>query len=378
MSQQSHPSVESLENRTFLSVSPMIAKPAKVATAYFDNRGRAVMTFTVGLNPNTLSGTTASIYKAGPDNTFGTADDLRLKTSVSYKKGRLTIGAATKVNQRYRVRLDASVIRDVNGRALDGEFNGIGKQSGNGRSGGSYDVVTNRAATTFARFTTTAGFIHVQLFGSTKPITVANFAHYMNEGAWDTTFFHRSVPGFVVQGGGFNISSKNQLGNVHSEGTIKNEPGISNTRGTIAMARTSAVDSATNQWFFNLANNAANLDNQNQGFTVFGQVLNDGSLQVMDKLATYSRVNAESIHPAFEELPVTDAPALQTRALNPSTDLIRVTRVAQLMNPSKTTVVASKAVPAVTPAPAASAVVSPLLAKAFSALKIEEDASLLA
>jgi cyclophilin family peptidyl-prolyl cis-trans isomerase len=279
---------------------------------------------------------------------------------------------------QYRIRLNGEAIKDENGLALDGEFK-AGKASGDGFAGGNYDVVSNGARKTTARFSTVSGYINMRLFGKTAPITAANFLHYANEGAWDTTFFHRSIPGFVIQGGGFNVSASDQLGQVHQETAIQNEFGLSNLRGTVAMARavdgdestTTDQNSATNQFFFNLSNsNAANLDHQEGGFTVFGQVLDDGSLQVMDAIATRPRINASSITSAFDNLPVRDAQALSSRALDPKGDLILITRVAMLMDPSATPNVQSSIKRSITPA-ATSAAVS--AAPLFAVKKIESD-----
>src|SRR4051812_13225972 len=205
-------------------------RPSQIATAFLDNRGQAFFTVSVALDPTTLSRKTASILTAGVDGQFGTADDARLYTAVEYRRGRLTLRADVPLNTKYRVRLNAGVIKDVNGLALDGEFK-AGKPSGDGVAGGSYEVVTATPSKTTVRFSTVAGFMNVRLFGKNTPITVANFQHYMNEAAWDDTFFHRSVKDFVIQGGGHNVI-RNHVGDVHTEANIQNEPGISNLRGT--------------------------------------------------------------------------------------------------------------------------------------------------
>jgi cyclophilin family peptidyl-prolyl cis-trans isomerase len=365
--QQASNVMEHLETRLLMRAP----RPVQIMTAFLDNRGQASFTVSVALNTATLTRKSATILTAGVDGVLGTADDKRVSTSVGYRKGRLTLTANLPVNTKYRVRLSASGIRDVNGLALDGEFKS-GKPSGNGIAGGNYDVVTATPAKTTARYTTSAGFINMRLFGTQAPITVANFMHYMNEGAWDTTFFHRSAHAFVIQGGGFNVGTNNVIGSVHSEGTILNEPGISNLRGTVAMARvddmnpatTADIDSATNQWFFNLSNTNTFLDSSNGGFTVFGQVLDDGSLKVMDAIAAFGTVNASSINSAFDTLPVKDAPAVIARgSLNPAGDLILVTRVAQLFGVVATTIV--QAHTASVAANASAAMVAPAMATPF-------------
>lgn len=122
---------------------------------------------------------------------------------------------------------------------------------------------------------------------SDKPVTVQNFLHYVRAGSYATNnlFFHRLLPGFVLQGGGFGTRETRSATKAFVSArpiptfpTITNEfavgPKVSNTYGTIAMAKLGGnPNSASAQWFFNLANNGANLDAQNGGFTVFGRVV---------------------------------------------------------------------------------------------------------
>ena len=157
---------------------------------------------------------------------------------------------------------------------------------------------------TTVRMQTSLGDIDIELFDTAAPQTVNNFLHYVASGAYRNTFIHRSVPGFIVQGGGFSWNSTtNQYGGVAQNPPVANEfsASRSNVRGTIAMAKLgSDPNSATSQWFFNLSNNAANLDAQNGGFTVFGKVIGNG-MQVVDAIAALARVNAGS---PFDNLPV--------------------------------------------------------------------------
>jgi peptidyl-prolyl cis-trans isomerase A (cyclophilin A) len=106
------------------------------------------------------------------------------------------------------------------------------------------------------------------------PVTSLNFLQYVEDGFYDGTIFHRVVPDFVVQGGGF-LPGPDMLEPDGLRDPIVNEfsPDRSNVRGTVAMAKVGGdPDSATSQFFFNLADNSANLDNQNGGFTVFATV----------------------------------------------------------------------------------------------------------
>jgi len=145
-----------------------------------------------------------------------------------------------------------------------------------------------------ACFNTNMGNFCIELFETHTPITTANFLNYINSGAYTNGIFHRSVPGFVIQGGGFKIVDSTEgksLAAVSTFAPIANEFKISNTRGTVAMAKVpDDPNSATSQWFINLTVNSQNLDNQNGGFTVFGRVIFDG-MTVID---------------AIENLPVTN------------------------------------------------------------------------
>lgn len=142
------------------------------------------------------------------------------------------------------------------------------------------------------------GHVDIRLFDELAPGTVANFLNYAGDGDYDWSFFHRSVPGFVLQGGGFTTDNDEQILRIPTDAPIENEYGIPNTRGTVAMAKVAAEydqegnlvpgtgpDSATSQFFFNLADNTETLnETQNGGFTVFGRVLGDG-MQNIDFLA---------------------------------------------------------------------------------------------
>ncbi len=150
---------------------------------------------------------------------------------------------------------------------------------------------------------TDLGDIEIELFDEQAPQTVANFLNYVNDGDYLNTFVHRSIPGFVIQGGGFNFFDGG-IGLVPTDPPVINEPGLSNIRGTIAMAKVAGdPDSATSQWFINLADNTG-LDTDNGGFTVFGQVVGNG-MDVADQIAALQVWNASG---AFSNLPLIDYP----------------------------------------------------------------------
>ena len=171
--------------------------------------------------------------------------------------------------------------------------------------------------------------VYLRLFDEITPATVTNFLNYvngttLNGGSYDGSFVHRSADNiggdFVIQGGGFTFDplvgdgtfSYNAVDDAYPGGLqevttdppIVNEFSLSNVRGTIAMAKLSGdPDSATSQWFINLADNSAILDGQNGGFTVFGEVISDG-MTVIDGIAAQPVFDRTDIHPAFGELPL--------------------------------------------------------------------------
>jgi cyclophilin family peptidyl-prolyl cis-trans isomerase len=153
-------------------------------------------------------------------------------------------------------------------------------------------------------FHTSLGNIAVQLYPDVAPQTVANFLNYVNSGGYQNSIIHRSVPGFVIQGGGFQVQNSSIIA-TPTNAPVVNEFHLSNTRGTIAMAKLgSDPNSATSQWFFNEADNSANLDSQNGGFTVFGKILDAASLAVMDEIAGLPTYDLSSANPAFNQIPL--------------------------------------------------------------------------
>jgi cyclophilin family peptidyl-prolyl cis-trans isomerase len=162
-------------------------------------------------------------------------------------------------------------------------------------------------ANSVVRFSSNVGDIDMELFDTETPLTVTNFLSYVNAGRYNQSFIHRSVPGFVIQGGGFGLNGTTVLP-VPTNAAVPNEPGISNLRGTVAMAKLgSSPDSATSQWFINLKDNSQNLDAQNGGFTVFGRVVGNG-MAVADRIAAFPTYDATAyLGGAFGELPLQNA-----------------------------------------------------------------------
>ncbi|MCK4378864.1 MAG: peptidyl-prolyl cis-trans isomerase [Deltaproteobacteria bacterium] len=131
-------------------------------------------------------------------------------------------------------------------------------------------------------FSTTKGKLTIELYANKAPISVKNFLAYVDSGFYDGVIFHRVIPGFVIQGGGFTA----EMAKKDTKAPIKNEAdnGLKNLRGTLSLARTQVVDSATTQFFINLQDNAA-LDHRadNFGYAVFGKVVE--GMDVVDTIA---------------------------------------------------------------------------------------------
>jgi peptidyl-prolyl cis-trans isomerase A (cyclophilin A) len=132
---------------------------------------------------------------------------------------------------------------------------------------------------------TSLGNVKLELFAKEAPISVKNFLDYVTGGFYDGTVYHRVIPGFMIQGGGFSADLKQKPTNP----PIKNEAdnGLKNLRGTLAMARTMVVDSATAQFFINVVDNGAlnhrDKTQQGYGYAVFGKV--SEAMDVVDKIA---------------------------------------------------------------------------------------------
>jgi cyclophilin family peptidyl-prolyl cis-trans isomerase len=166
------------------------------------------------------------------------------------------------------------------------------------RTGGTKAVVEEK--NTMLIIKTNKGNITVELFDKQTPITVSNFLSYVDSGHYRGTVFHRVIPGFMIQGGGMT----RDLGQKRTQAPIKNEAqaGLKNARGTLAMARTSQINSATSQFFINLVNNVP-LDHTSNasdgfGYCVFGRVV-----QGMDVVDAIAAVKTGTRGP-FENVPL--------------------------------------------------------------------------
>ena len=286
------PMIEPLEKRQLLAAGP------QVASIVCDNRGQSILTFTSTLKSTTVNSASVKVFTAGADLKLATADDVAVTSQLQVSGKLLYITANTQTGQFYRVVVTPAV-KGTNGKAV----------VGNTTKGGNYDAVTT-SQYFVARLSTPQGIVNIELANNT-PNTNQNFIDYANAGYWDGTFFHRNAASvnattfaetkshFVLQGGGFKVNPAGLIDEVPvftiaggNPRTVINEPINTNAIWTIAMAKVGTassrfpdpVNSATNQFFFNLQDNASNLDNQNGGFTAFGTVINDGSRTVVANL----------------------------------------------------------------------------------------------
>jgi peptidyl-prolyl cis-trans isomerase A (cyclophilin A) len=147
------------------------------------------------------------------------------------------------------------------------------------------------------RFETSLGDFTIEFYEKEAPESVANFKRYIDDGFFDGTIFHRIVPGFVIQGGGFT----EDMSQKRTKPPVKNEAdnGLKNKRGTLSMARTNDINSATSQFFVNLKDNDF-LDHSrgNFGYAVFAKVTE--GMDVVDKIAAVETGRKRG----FDDVPV--------------------------------------------------------------------------
>lgn len=145
------------------------------------------------------------------------------------------------------------------------------------------------ANNTIIEMETTAGTIEIELYNEQAPISTKNFTHYVKSGFYKDTIFHRAIPKFMIQGGGFDIAMNEKENN---RAPIQNEStnGLSNKRGTLAMARTNDPNSARSQFFINVEDNTF-LDRsaKNAGYAVFGEVKK--GMPIVDKISQMATRN---------------------------------------------------------------------------------------
>jgi cyclophilin family peptidyl-prolyl cis-trans isomerase len=358
--------VEHLEGRVFLHSGPL-----QVAGVVADNRGEIIITMNQAIRASNANTGAIQMYTPGPDGVLATADDTRVTTQLNYQPtgSRIIVRSAVPADTGYRVKLVSNRIETPDGDvSLDGEFSGAfpsgnGSQLPGGTKDGNFEfqVKNDKSTRPLLRWSTSEGVITTRFLKDVAPGHYSNFRAYADSGEYDNSFFTRNVPGFIIQGGSLRINDANTVVEPTPRAAIQNEFSRSNTRGTLAMAKQgNNPNSATNQFFFNLADNSQNLDNQNGGFTVFAEVTSASGLAVMDAVAGRSVVALHNPNTGNGQLPnfaatgLTDVPVnkptteftganevvnpqtneqrfVVTAGLDPSEDLIVIRRVAQLM-----------------------------------------------
>jgi cyclophilin family peptidyl-prolyl cis-trans isomerase len=147
---------------------------------------------------------------------------------------------------------------------------------------------------------TSMGNIEIELDRENAPVTVENFMNYVNLGFYDGTVFHRVIPGFMVQGGGFTTDGTEKETNAPIK--LESDNGLGNERGTVAMARTNQPDSATSQFFINVADNPfLDYAEGNEGYAVFGRVVS--GMDVVDEIKS---VPTTTKYGLYQDWPVED------------------------------------------------------------------------
>ena len=161
------------------------------------------------------------------------------------------------------------------------------------------------------RFETSHGAFTIELFPKEAPVTVENFLKYVDDGFFDGTIFHRIVPGFVIQGGGLTADFANKKTRASIGNEAKN--GLKNTRGSLSMARTSDINSATSQFFVNLSDNGF-LDHgpRDYGYAVFGRVTE--GMDVIDRIAAVTTGRRKG----YQDAPLEDVVIVAARRLEPA------------------------------------------------------------
>ena len=303
------PTIEHLESRCLLAVDTSNSASATL-NLYIDG-DRVTIPANVGVNAND---TTASVFTTSNNNKLFFNENSTVTLGNFFDTWRTNAGlAGNNANAILSSSQLLSAITDrdstlqlfVNGQ-LSSSFQNQQIEDGD-------SIVLVYGSNTVVSLNTNFGPIVVELYNTETPGTVANFLNYVNDGDYINSFFHRTTTFAtagvaVIQGGGFKTPSTtytntSQFTNVPKDPPIQNEPGISNLRATIAMAKTSDPNSATSEFFVNLDDGNSVLDNPNNsgGFTVFGQVLD---MTASDTIGNLPRRNEGGVYAA---LPVSNS-----------------------------------------------------------------------
>jgi len=299
--------IDDLEPRQLLTATP------EVTSITADNRGYAIVRFNSALDPSTVTRKNVFIFVAGKNGELGTSEDVEVLVHVSYSSTAeaIKVTGTIPANESYIVDITDHV-KGINGQGLHSTITHTGNVA--------YEAeVTPVAAGTdpVAMFTTNYGTLYVTLYETKVAVTVNNFILYANNGLYDGTIVHRMLPlsqlstnGIaVIQAGGYISKQDPETGlptPIPETNPIRLQAGISNTQGTLAMARGSAPNTATSQFFFNTVNNTS-LDSQGAGtgYAVFGKITNANSQTVLN---TIDAIPVEDLTPGqttdFTTIPI--------------------------------------------------------------------------
>jgi cyclophilin family peptidyl-prolyl cis-trans isomerase len=324
---------ELLERRVLLT-----GTAPEVTRVTADNRGDVSIYFNEALNPATVGTGSVLMFTAGTDGNLNTADDVNAGATVTYDSTneRIQISANLTANTPYWVEV-LSTVQDESGNALLGTYTGTFPTT----TAGTFRFEANPASTdNIAQFTIDGQDFDVQLYDSQTNFTasIPNFLSFVNSGAYDETFIHRSTNTNngntfnIIQGGGYAVENE-AITNINpTPAPIAQEPIFSNIAGSLAMANTGAATSTSNQWYFNVSDNTAVFD---PNYSVIGQII--GSQAVIQTVNAFTTVDlgGTALDPndspgsgPFADLPVTD-PTVTNTTLSPS-DLVVVNRVSIL------------------------------------------------
>ena len=171
-------------------------------------------------------------------------------------------------------------------------------------SGSYYYWISTKEVSEIIVFKTSSGDFEVELYREEAPVTVDNFLCYVKEGFYDGTLFHRVIPDFMIQGGGFTEDGVEKQ--TYNPIILESDNGLSNVKGTIAMARTADPDSATSQFFINLVNNnGLDRGSSSLGYAVFGEVVS--GMNVVEAIGSV----ATGFRGPYADWPIEDVVILQ-------------------------------------------------------------------
>lgn len=340
--------IDALEPRRMLADTTLL----RVKTVTADNRGEILVQFSE--RATGVKGSAFQVYTAGADGKLYTSDDKRETVGFTYSKAKklLRIVADIPKDTPYRLKLDGKtrIKSEANGSLLDGDFVSASRASGDGVAGGNYEMQVQRdkSATPNVKMRTNNGEIMIRVRKDVAPISANAFLTLANKGTYDDLLVTRAVAGFVVQLGALKITgdgneSSDLVETTGSEFGVETPRVLSNVRGTLSFARSSA-GVASNEFFFNLTNNSAGLD-QPAGlnlttFTPFAEVTTSAGFDTLDTIAAKQTVdndvtpiindnpNGDNKSVSLNNVPIDDFDDVTDGTYRPARDGVIVERTA--------------------------------------------------